>query len=75
MYTVGSTVLLVNVYNEHCAVASCMYVLPELCSQGKRTGTPTGAPSTGTEDYSREALFSFESLVPSSAKATARRLR
>ena len=50
-------------FNTHCAVASGMYILPELCSQGKRTGTPTGAASTRTEDYSRGVFFSFESLV------------
>ena len=50
-------------YNRHCgAVASYMYVLPELCSRGKRTGTPTGAAPTCTEDCSRGTFFSFESL-------------
>ena len=57
MYTVGSNVLLVNSINTHYAVALGMYVLPELCSQGKRTRTPMGAASTRTEDYTRGVLF------------------
>ena len=60
---VGSTVLLVNSINTYCPVASGIYVLPELCSQGKRTEIPMGAASTRTEDYSRGAFSSFESLV------------
>ena len=63
MYTVGSTVLLVTFIHTHCAVAKGMYVLPELCSQGKRTGTPRGAASTRTDNEPRGYSFSFESLI------------
>ena len=79
MYTVGSTVLFASLYNPHGAVASCMYILPELCPQGKRTGAPTGAAWKGTEDCARGAFsrlnLSSSIRMPSRAKATARRLR